>query len=402
MPRTQSTLSFRQLRVGLFVLAGLLILGFLILNSSGDFNPFVRKLHLKARFESADGLHSNAEVQLAGVTIGKVDDVKFLPADQATEDQKVEATFSVVKSLNGGPISDLIRTDSTAQLIATSVLGNEKIINITPGTVKGSPVPENHILESSSSVGINQLTSTGNDLLKQINKLAVPANEILNKANQGEGTLGRIVNDESLYKNLDSTVVEARETMTRLQATIDSINKGNGSAGKLLKDPQLYDNLNKTVTHLEAISNDLHAGKGTAGKIVNDDALYNETRAAVSELRTSAAKISSIADDFKVISGDLSQGKGSAGKFLRDEALYDNARDTLARFNSTSTKLEQLISDAQAGKGTLGKIITDETLYNNINQTASNVNQFSSETTKLIYDFRQNPKKYLRIKLSIF
>jgi phospholipid/cholesterol/gamma-HCH transport system substrate-binding protein len=60
------------------------------------------------------------------------------------------------------------------------------------------------------------------------------------------------------------------------------------------------------------------------------------------------------------------------------------------------------LGDAQAGKGTIGKLITDETLYNNINQTASNVNQFSSETTKLIYDFRQNPKKYLRIKLSLF
>lgn len=402
MPRTQSTLSFSQLRVGIFVLVGLLILGFLVLNSSGDFNPFEKKLHLKARFESADGLHSNAEVQLAGVTIGKVNDVKFLPPEAATGDEKVEATFSVVKSLNGNPISDLIRTDSTAQLIATSVLGNDKIINITPGTSKGSPVPENHILESSSSVGINQLTSTGNDLLKQINKLAVPANEILNKANQGEGTLGRVLNDESLYKNLDSTVVEAKQTMTRLQETLDKVNKGQGSASKLLNDPQLYDNLNKTVSHLEAISNDLQAGKGTAGKIVSDDALYNETKAAVSELRVSAAKISSIADDFKVISGDLSQGKGSAGKFLRDEALYDNARDTLARFNSTSMKLEQLISDAQAGKGTLGKLITDETLYNSINQTASNVNQFSSETTKLIYDFRQNPKKYLRIKLAIF
>lgn len=401
MPRSQNSISFSQLRVGLFVLAGLLILGFLILNSSGDFNPFEKKLRLRARFISADGLHSNAEVQLAGVTIGKVVDVKFLPPDTG-EDVRIEANLAVIKTLDGKPISELIRTDSTAQLIATSVLGNDKMINITPGTSKGSPVSENHVLESSSAIGINQLTATGNDLLKQINKLAVPANEILNKANQGEGTLGRVLNDESLYKNLDSTVVEAKETMIRLQATLDKVNTGQGSAGKLLNDSQLYDNLNKTVEHLEAISNDLRAGKGTAGKIMSDDALYNDTRAAIAELRASAAKISSIADDFKSISADLAQGKGSAGKFLKDEQLYESARDTLARFNSTSTKLEQLISDAQAGKGTIGKLVTDETLYNSINQTASNVNQLSSEGTKLIYDFRQNPKKYLRIKLAIF
>ena len=71
-------------------------------------------------------------------------------------------------------------------------------------------------------------------------------------------------------------------------------------------------------------------------------------------------------------------------------------------FNSTANKLDAILGDARAGKGTLGKFVTDETLFNNINQTASNFNQLSSESTKLIYDFRQNPKKYLRIKLSIF
>lgn len=394
MPRTQTTLSFNQLRVGIFVFVALLILGFLILNSSGDFNPFEKKLRLKARFVSADGLHTNAEVQLAGVSIGKVEEVNFLPPDTAS-DERIEAVFAVVREFQGKPITEFIRSDSTAQLIATSVLGNEKIINITPGSGRSDPVAENHVLISSSPVGINQLTATGNDLLKQINKLAVPTNEILNKANQGEGTLGRIINDESLYRNLDSTVTETKETMTRLQATIDKVNKGQGSAGKLLNDPALYDSLTKTVSQLEAISTDIRSGRGTAGKFVNDDALYNETRAAIADLRTSVGKINAIADD-------LGQGKGSAGKFLKDEQLYDNARDTLARFNSTAVKLEALITDAQAGKGTIGRLVTDETLYNNINQTTSNINQFSSETTKLIYDFRQNPKKYLRIKLAIF
>ena len=394
MPRTQSKLSWKQIRVGMFLLIALLILGFLILNSSGDFNPFEKKLRLKARFISGDGLHPNAEVQLAGVSIGKVEDVKFLLPDETT-DERIEARFAVVQELEGHPIGDLIRTDSTAQLIATSVLGNEKIINITPGSPKGAPVAEDTILESSTPVSINQLTATGDDLLRQIKGLAVPVNEILNKANKGEGTLGRIVNDESLYKNLDLTVTEAKTTMEKLQSTLDKVNHGDGSAGKLLNDPELYNSLNRTVTQLESISNDIKAGRGTAGKFVTDEALYNETRAAIADLRVSVGKINAIADD-------LTAGKGTAGKFLKDDQLYDQARDTLARFNSTATKLEAFMTDAQAGKGTIGRLVTDETLYNSLNQTASNINQFSSESTKLIYDFRQNPKKYLRIKVSLF
>ncbi len=401
MVQTRKSLSFSQLRVGIFVLFGLLVLAFLVLNSTGDFNPFTKKLSLKAQFAAADGLREGSEVQLAGVKIGKVSKVLLLPPD-SPEVAKVEAVLEVDGELNGKPISERIRTDSTAQLIAVSVLANDKIINITPGTQKGSPVAENHVLESSEAISINQLTKTGNDLLQQINKIAVPANDILNKANQGEGTIGRIVNDESLYNNLDATVAETKLTMVQLQTTIEKINRGEGTAGQLINNPELYNSLNATVSQLEAISSDIRAGRGSAGKFVTDDALYNETRAAITDLRTSAAKINAIADDFKLISGDLAQGSGSLGKFLKDEQLYDNARDTLARFNSTATKIENILADAQAGKGTLGKVLTDETLYNNINRTASNVNQLSSEGTKLIYDFRQNPRKYLRIRLSIF
>lgn len=401
MVQTQAKLGLSQLRVGIFVLFGLAVLAFLIINSTGDFNPFQKKLRLKARFVAADGLREGSEVQLAGVRIGKVENVSLLPPD-SPEEYKVEALMAIDSELGGRPISERIRTDSTAQLVATSILANDKMINVTPGTPNGAPVSPNDVLASTEAISINQLTKTGNDLLQQINKLAVPANQILNKANRGEGTLGRIVNDESLYNSLDSTVAETRLTMTKLQATLEKVNRGNGTAGRLLNDPQLYNSLSRTAAQLESISNDIRAGRGSAGKFVTDDALYNETRAAIIDLRASAAKISSIADDFKIVSVDLAEGRGSAGKFLKDEQLYEDARNTLARFNSAATKIESILGDAQAGKGTLGKILTDETLFNNINQTASNVNQLSSEGTKLIYDFRQNPKKYLRIKLSIF
>ncbi len=401
MVETRKTLTFSKLRVGIFVLSGLAVLGFLILNSSGDFNPFEKKMRLKARFAAADGLREGSEVQLAGVRIGKVETVRLLKAN-SPENFKIEAVMLVSSELNGEPINERIRTDSNAQLIATSLLANDKVINISPGTANGTPVSENDTLESRVAISINQLTQTGNDLLEQINKLAVPANEILNKANQGEGTLGRIVNDESLYRNLDATIGETRLTVTKLQTTLDKVNSGQGSAGKLLNDPELYNSLNKTIAQLESISTDIKSGRGSAGKFVTDDALYNETRAAIIDLRTSAAKINSIADDFKLISVDLTEGRGTFGKFLKDEQLYNDAKETLARFNSTATKIDSILGDAQAGKGTLGKFVTDETLFNNINQTASNFNQLSSEGTKLIYDFRQNPKKYLRIKLSIF
>ncbi len=393
MPPTQK-IGFSQLRVGIFVFLGLAVLAFLVLNASGDFNPFEKKFRLRAHFAAADGLRDAAEVQLAGVHIGKVEKVNLLPPD-SPDNARVEAVLLLSRELDGKPITDRIRQDSTAQLVAVSLLANDKMINITPGSTNSATVAENAVLNSTSTMSITQLTETGNELLQQINKLAVPANEILAKANRGEGTLGKIVNDENLYNNLDGAVGETKLTLAKLQNTIDRVNRGDGSAGKLLNDPELYNNLNNSVRQLEAISKDLRAGKGTAGKFLTDEALYNDARAAIGDLRVSAGKINAITDD-------LQQGKGTFGKLLKDEEFYNDARRILTRLDTTTAKVDLILDDARSGKGTLGKLLTDDALYNNVNQTAANVNQLSSESTKLIYDFRQNPKKYLTIQFKLF
>jgi phospholipid/cholesterol/gamma-HCH transport system substrate-binding protein len=394
MASSGKTIGFRELRVGIFTLIALAVLIFLLLNASGDFNPFERKFQLKANFTSAEGLREGANVQLAGMPIGKVGEVKLRPPGGADE-PKVEATFTVSEIVDGQPVFERIRTDSTAQLVASTVLGNDKVIDISPGTSAGQPVPENYVLRSVVPATINQLTVSGNELVQQLNRLAIPMTDIATKINEGEGTLGRVINDEQLYNNLNATIAQSRGTVAELQSVARQLNRGEGTAGKFLNDPEIYNSINRSTAQLEAIAKDLRAGRGTAGKLLRDEAVYNDLRATVAEARSSIARLSQIAERFDPIILDLSEGRGTAGKFLKDEALYNEARDTLARFNSTALRVENIVSAAERGEGTLGKLIRDETLYNNINQATSEVN-------KLIYDFRQNPKKYLTVKFELF
>lgn len=422
MPATKKNLTFSQLRVGVFVLIALAILALLILNATGDFNPFQKTITLKAKFANADGLRSGAEVQLAGVHIGKVQSVKFISEDKTKETNSAEkkevivAEMSVVKEIDGQPIENKIKQDSTAQLIATSVLGNDKMINITPGSKDSSGVSEGDVLKSSTAISINQLTSTGNDLLGQINKLAGPANQILDKANAGTGTLGQVINNPQLYDTLESTVGEAKIMILKMQTLAEQAKSGDGTAGKFLNDPALYNNLNQTVAKLESISDDIKSvsvglknGKGTAGKLFSDDALYTDARETIGEVKNAIAdarksieRLNKIADQVDGVAKDLNEGKGTAGKLLKDEAMYNDFRQTLAKINSTTERVDSILADAQSGKGTIGKLLTDDSLFNNINKVSGNVNQVSEEATKMIYDFRQNPKKYLTIKLKLF
>jgi phospholipid/cholesterol/gamma-HCH transport system substrate-binding protein len=382
MPPAKKKVGIREVRVGLLIVVAIGVLIFLILNASGDISPFSRKLHLKARFQNADGLRTGSEVHLAGVNIGKVEDVRLMPPSDDPNAPQVEATFSIKEQIDGRPSTQLIRDDSNARLSSASLLGTDKIINVTPGTALGQPVREGQVLQPGTEAGtVEALTSSGNELMQQLNKLSAQFTDIAGKVNQGQGSIGRFVNDEAFYNNLNSAVRNVNDLVRQIQT-------GQGSAGKLINDPALYNNLANVSQSLQGIADDLQRGRGTAGKLLTDDALYNDARGSIARFNRSV-------DEINLIVADLRAGRGTAGKLLTDEAIYNDARAAIARFNTAAERIDNVVAGVQRGEGTAGKLLTDDQLY-------SNVNQLSAETVKLIYDFRQNPKKYLTIKFELF
>jgi phospholipid/cholesterol/gamma-HCH transport system substrate-binding protein len=381
MPPKKKSVGIRELRVGLFVVIAIGVLIFLVLNASGDISPFSDKLELKARFANADGLRKGSEVRLAGVRIGRVEDVRLLPPG-AEPNERVEATLSIDRTIDGRPATELIRTDSTANLGSPSILGTDKLINIAPGTAIGEPVRDGAMLKTATQASTYQeLASSGNELMGQLNKLSTEFTEIARKVNEGQGTFGRFVNDEAFYNNLNAAIRDVNDVVRQIES-------GQGTAGRLINDPALYNNLTEVSSSLQGIAEDLRRGRGTAGKLLTDEALYNDARAAVVRFNRSV-------DEINLIVADLRAGRGTAGKLLTDEAVYNDARAAIARFNTTAERIDNVVAGLQRGEGTAGKLITDEALYNN-------VNQLSSETVKLLYDFRQNPRKYLTIKFELF
>ena len=381
MPRSKKAVSFRELRVGFFILAAIAILVFLILNASGDINPFSKKLHLKARFMDANGLREGSEVRLAGVRVGKIDEITLLPPSEAPNAPRVEALMTIDSTIDGRPANERIRTDSTAQQGSPSLLGNEMLINITPGTAVGQPVKDYAILPSSSSNTVNDFATSGTDLAQRLSKLSDEINGIVRDVKEGKGTVGRLFSDEALYNNLNATILETEDVMRQIRS-------GSGSAGRLINDPALYNNANEITLQLRRIAEDLRAGRGTAGKLLTDDELYIRINRTADRLDRSVSQID-------LMIADVNAGRGTIGKLIKDEQIYNDARAAIARFNTTAERIDNVVSAAQRGEGTFGKLLTDDALY-------SNVNQLSSEGVKLIYDFRQNPKKYLTVKFELF
>jgi phospholipid/cholesterol/gamma-HCH transport system substrate-binding protein len=369
------------LRVGIFVLVSIVILIFLILNASGDINPFKKRLHLKARFSDANGLREGSEVRLSGVRVGQIDKITLLPPSTEPNAQRVEALMTIDAVIDGRPATERIRQDSTAQQGSPSLLGNEMLINISPGTALAPQVKDYDILRSASSNTVNDFATSGTEVAQRLSKLSEQLSSIVKDVQEGKGTVGRLFSDEALYNNLNATVRETEEVMRLIKS-------GNGSAGRFVNDPALYNNANELAMQLRTLAEDLRAGKGTAGKLLTNDELYNRVNRTADRLDHSVDQINSMI-------AEINAGHGTLGKLIKDEQMYNDARAAIARFNMTAGRIDNMVAAAQRGEGTVGKLLTDDALY-------SNVNQLSSEGVKLIYDFRQNPKKYLTIKFQLF
>jgi len=331
-------------KVGLFFLATLIVLAVMI-ELVEDWKPFEDQFSYSALFNSAVGLKVGDPVRIAGVNAGKVRQISI-------ENHHVRVDFYVNREGS-------VREDSTAEIRQTNMLGGV-FLGLDFGSVDSAVLPPGSMVQTTESANIDQLITnldrnqdrflrplgemvddTRQPLTDAINRLE----RIVTKIDEGEGTLGRLVNNPALYDEMTAMSLRLNQLLARLE-------NGEGTLGKMLNDPALYDNLNHTMVNLADLSDQIKSGQGTLGKLFADDRLYEEARLAV-------GNISEISDK-------INRGQGTLGKMLNDDALYDNVSDSMARINSIAGKIDE-------GQGTLGRLVNEDDLYRDAKTTLHKV-----------------------------
>ncbi len=357
---SQKQLKWSQLRVGITVIIASLTLGFLLFLMSGTAGILTPRITLHSYFDNAEGLRVGAPVRLSGVDIGNVTNVRIVP-DKDKQQTPVEITMKVSTKYSYG-----MRRDSVTSLETAGVLG-ETYIDIDSSQAVGPPAQDGDTLPTQVHPDFNQVVRASQGTLQNLDALLKRADRILAFAESGKGSLGKLIYDPTLYNRFSATVAE-------FQKIVEQVGNGEGSLGALISRREAYDKFIATLDKMNAVIDDLQQGKGTAGKFLKDPALYNNANDTIANV--------------KKLTEDINAGKGTIGKLSKDEELAK-------KLDTTITKLSQLTTELEAGQGTAGKLIKDETLYNN-------ANQMLVETRDLVKAIRENPKKYLSIKLHIF
>jgi phospholipid/cholesterol/gamma-HCH transport system substrate-binding protein len=351
-------LSWTELRVGLFVLVGLFLLAVAIFYVTGV-KIFGPKYRLTTYLPEVDALSEGAPVSLDGVTIGSVDNIRLNPKPQDRM-HSVQVVMRIDKKYQ-----DEIRTDSTASLITEGLLGN-RYVTIKRG-LSGTVIQNNGTIEGAEEAAMKQMVERGADLMQNLGALSNDVRGIVDQVQKGNGTLGKLLNDPGLYNHLN-------DTAGRLQAVATSIQAGDGTLGKLVSSNELYDKANATIGHVEDITAAVRDQKGTMGKLVYDPAVYDNAKTLLVNGNATLA--------------DARAGKGTLGKLMTDDVLFNNMRDASANVRDATAKLN-------SNQGTMGKLFSDPAFYDNMTGA-------TADLRLLLSDFRQNPKKFLHVKLAVF
>jgi phospholipid/cholesterol/gamma-HCH transport system substrate-binding protein len=297
---------------------------------------------------------------LNGVDIGNVVEIRIV-RDKDKQLTPVQVTMKVSSKYRFN-----LRKDSVALLATAGVLG-ETYIDIDSSQAKLAEVESGDTLPIKERPDIQDVVRSSQSTLQNMDALLKRADRIIAFVESGQGSIGKLIYDDKLYKQLNTTVAE-------FQGLVNQVARGEGTLGKLFNDDELYRKANATIDKLNVVVDDLNAGKGSAGKFLKDPALYNNANETIANV--------------KKLTDDVNAGKGALGIMTKDEEFARKLQNTMNKLSAMTDRLE-------AGEGTAGKLLRDPALFNN-------ADQMLIETRQLVKSIRENPKKYLTIHFRVF
>lgn len=298
-----------ETKLGLFVVLAVFA-GWLIVETLGSTDIFRRGVHVSARFTTVQDLKPGDRVKMAGVEIGRVQDIQL-------EEDKVKVTMKLRENA-------MVRDDSKASIKFTGLMG-QNFVSLDFGSPNAPLAKDGTVLESfeqpdlsavmakldSAVGGIQAMTKTfasddihnlfgplGDFFKSRKDELGATIDNITNitgKIASGEGSVGRMIYSDDLYKsamvtvgNLKVASGRAQDLIANVQLVVTNISSGQGTLGKLMTDDTLYTATTSSMTNMSQIMMKINNGKGSIGRLVNDQEFLKNAQLSLQKLDKAA------------------------------------------------------------------------------------------------------------------
>jgi len=302
-----------EILVGLFAVAGMLLLVTMFVLLVGKEHAFESRFRLVAVFDSVSGLRPGAAVQLAGIDVGSVELVRF------NEQGKAEVVMQIRERFR-----ESIYEDAVASLATMGLLG-DKILVLSSGTSETGPVDDGDVIATDEYLEIGDIMDLVRPALENSQKIVDDVSEFLT--------------------SLDEPVKRLHEVLESTSQIAAQINEGEGTAGLLVKDPELY---SKLVTLIE-----------------DADKTIKELRAVAEDVRVASQELPELSKTARETLEKAQQGTSDfselvgAGKDVVEKVktASENLPDLAERIDRVAQNLETITENVKAASGELPDLV---------------------------------------------
>lgn len=352
----------RDIKVGAFVLAGIIVLSFVIFMIGQERRLFSSKEEFFTVFDDVQGLRRGSPVRMGGVDIGSVSEVSY--GDDA-KDTHIYVRVSIVAEE-----APRIRKDSVASIDAKGLLGDKMVVISvgspgTPSVPSGSKIP----------------STEGEDMAAMLGKLGALSTKVEHVVDNLERTTTSLA-DEDFHQDLRSGVKSLSQVLAALE-------RQDGYLGKLVGDPEEAARVSRAVGELEQTTQALHQAAATVnrilGQVQDGPGLAHEVLYG-SEGAQAAQQIGHAAEEVSLTLKGVREGDG-----LMHGVLFGGGEsgELVTNLNQISGEAREIMAGLRAGRGTLGALLVDPSVYEDLKLLLGNVQRNKALRALVRYSIRQ-------------
>ena len=353
----------REVKVGAFVLAGLLCIGVVIFLIGDDKQMFSDRVHYKTAFGDVQGLKRGSSVRMGGINVGTVEELGY---GTNPKDTAIYVEISIVERE-----APRIRTDTVASIAGKGLLG-DKLLDLSVGSPKNPPLKAGGVIQAEEPQDFTQMLDSLNRVSTKVEKVV----SHLEVATEG------LAND-----NFQKDVQQAVGSLNHILKTVD---EGDGYAKRLLSDPEEAERLSRVVHNLDQATLELtRAAQGVSQLIerVNTGPGFAHDLIYEDNAGKALAQFGGAADEVGATLRGIREGNGMAKSVLYGG---DGSEQVMANLNAASTDLRGIVADLRAGKGTLGALLVDPSVYEDVKLLLGNVDRNKTLRALVRYSIKRD------------
>lgn len=277
--------SVNTIKLGMFVLAGLVFLIVMLYMIGKNRNLFGPAFMLKARFDNVQGLVPGNNVRFSGIEIGTVKKIDIIA------DTIIEVVMYVDDKMK-----KIIRANAIVSIGSDGLMGN-KVVNISPIRSEASFVTKGEMLNSRKAINTDDMMQTLAKTNQDISAIAAQLKIAVQRVNNSSA-LWTVLNDETLPENIRASAVNVRMATARattianeLQSIVAVVKNGKGPLGTLINDTSITISMHEVVDKINGVGDkadelaaslnavigdlkkDINTGKGPAHALFKDSSM---------------------------------------------------------------------------------------------------------------------------------